>query len=54
MSTMRKLVVSAIATLAAGAGLLMTAAPAVVLGDGNGVTSKVTVLADSPWDQPKP
>jgi hypothetical protein len=54
MSTMRKLVVSAFATLAAAAGLLLTAAPTVVLGDGDGVTSKVTVLADSPWDQPKP
>ena len=54
MFTMRKLVVSAFATLAAAAGLLMTAAPSAVLGDGDGVTSKVTVLADSPWDQPKP
>ncbi len=54
MSTMRKLAVSAIATLAAAAGLLLTAAPTTVLGDGDGSTSKVTVLADSPWDQPKP
>ena len=54
MSTMRKLVVSTIATLAAAAGILVAAAPAVVLGDGDGVTSNVSVLADSPWDQPKP
>ena len=54
MSKLRKSAMSAIITLAGAAGLLVVAAPVAVLGQGDAAHENVSVLADSPWDRPKP
>lgn len=54
MSKLRKSAMAAIITLAGAAGLLVVAGPVTVLGQEDAAHKEVSVLADSPWDRPKP
>jgi hypothetical protein len=54
MSNLRKFAAATLVTLAGAAGLLVVAGPAAALGQGDTVHNEVSVLADSPWDTPKP
>ena len=54
MSGLQKITAAALVTLAGAAGLLVVAGPVTALGQGDNAHSEVSVLADSPWDGPKP
>ncbi|MGB3442449.1 MAG: hypothetical protein WBA97_27220 [Actinophytocola sp.] len=54
MFRLQKIAATTLVTLAAAAGLLVVAGPIAALGQDNAVNSEVSVLADSPWDAPKP
>ena len=54
MFRLRKIAAATLVTLAGAAGLLVVAGPLTALGQPDAVQSDVTVLADSPWDGPKP
>jgi len=54
MSTLRKTIATALVTLAGAAGLLVAASSVGALAQGDAVHSDVSVLADSPWGNPKP
>ena len=54
MFALQRIAAAALITLAGAAGLLVVAAPVAALGQGETVHSDVSVLADSPWDGPKP
>jgi hypothetical protein len=50
MSGLQRIAAAALVTLTGAAGLLVIAAPVAALGQGETGHSKVSVLADSPWD----
>ena len=54
MFGLQRIAAAALVTLAGAAGLLVVAAPVTALGQGDTAHSDVSVLADSPWDGPKP
>lgn len=54
MFRMQKLAAAALVTLAGVTGLLVAAAPIAALSQGDAARDEVSVLADSPWDSPKP
>jgi hypothetical protein len=54
MSKLQKIVAATLVTMACAAGSLVVAAPVTALGQDDVVHSDVSVLADSPWDQPNP
>jgi hypothetical protein len=54
MLSLRKIAAATLVTLAGAAGLLVVAGPVAALGTGDAVNSNVSVVADSPWDMPKP
>jgi hypothetical protein len=54
MFSLQKIAAATLVTLAGAAGLLVVAGPVGALGQDDAVNSEVTVLADSPWDSPKP
>lgn len=54
MSNLQKIAAAALVTLAGAAGLLVVTGPLTALGQDDAAHSEVSVLADSPWDQPKP
>lgn len=54
MFGLQRIAAAALVTLAGAAALLVAAAPAAVSGEGDAVRGEVSVVADSPWDRPKP
>jgi len=54
MSKLTKLAATTLVTLAGAGSLLFAATSVAALADGAPVQGEVTVLADSPWDSPKP
>ncbi len=54
MFRLQKIAAAMLVTLAGAAGSLVMTGPVVALGHDDAVHDEVTVLADSPWDRPKP
>jgi hypothetical protein len=54
MSKLRNIAATALVTLAGAAGLLVVAGPVTALCQDDAAHSGVSVVADSPWDQPRP
>jgi hypothetical protein len=54
MSKLSKLAATTLVTLAGAAGIVFAATSAAALADGGAQGDNVSVVADSPWDKPKP